>query len=118
MDLQFCLEKWQRIKVLIKYFGCIKIKWERWEQAIYFFIGKMNKEKVILIIIDEILTPPANDLILHGVTRDSVIKIIKNMNRFKVTERMINIKEIIKGIKENRVYEIFTSGCAVTIGSV
>jgi branched-subunit amino acid aminotransferase/4-amino-4-deoxychorismate lyase len=64
------------------------------------------------------LTPPANDLILHGVTRDSVIKIIKKMNRFKVTERMIDINEIVKGIKENRVYEIFTSGCAVTIGSV
>jgi len=29
------------------------------------------------MILDEIITPPSDDLILHGVTRDSVLSLLK-----------------------------------------
>ena len=41
-----------------------------------------------------------------------------NIKRFKVTERVIEIKEIIQAVKEKRIYEAFTTGTAVTIGSI
>jgi branched-chain amino acid aminotransferase len=33
---------------------------------------------------EELVTPKADDLILHGVTRDSVIGLAEEMNRFPV----------------------------------
>ena len=64
------------------------------------------------------MTPPANELILHGVMRDSTIQLIKQKNRMKFTERMIHIDEVTEAIEQNRMKEIFTTGTAVTIGSV
>ena len=43
---------------------------------------------------EEIITPPSNELILHGVTRDSAIKLIQQKKRIKLTERMIHIDEV------------------------
>lgn len=49
--------------------------------------------------VEEIITPKADDLILHGVTRDSVINIIKEFNDIPIVERNISIHEVIEAIK-------------------
>jgi branched-chain amino acid aminotransferase len=67
---------------------------------------------------EEVVTPAADDLILHGVTRHSVLSLLRDMKRFKVTERHISIKEVVKAIEENRLIEAFSSGTAVTIGPI
>ena len=65
-----------------------------------FFILWKNEEGE-----DELITHHPNDnLILHGVTRDSVLKLTKEMNRFKVTEAEISMKRVLRALKEKRVY--------------
>jgi len=67
---------------------------------------------------DEVITPVADDTILHGCTRDSVLHLLRNKRRFKVTERILLINEVIKAIDENRMYEAFGTGTAVTISPI
>ncbi len=43
---------------------------------------------------------------------------MKSKKRFKVTERDILIDEIIKAADENRIYEAFSAGTAVTVGPI
>ena len=66
---------------------------------------------------DEVITPKADDTILHGVTRDSAIGLLKNKN-IQVTERDIYIKDVIQAIEEGRMYEAFSTGTAVTVGPI
>lgn len=61
------------------------------------------------------ITPILDGTILPGVTRDSVLKIGTELNSFKITQRKIYINEIIEAHKENRLYEMFGSGTAVSI---
>jgi branched-chain amino acid aminotransferase len=43
----------------------------------FYWLNKDNEGKFIVSIMkEEIVTPPSNELILHGVTRDSAIKLI------------------------------------------
>ena len=60
-----------------------------------------NKEGV-----EEVVTPKADDLILHGVTRDSVINIIREMGEVPVVERDISIHEVIEAVNQGRVIYI------------
>lgn len=53
--------------------------------------------------------------ILPGVTRDSILDITRSWGRFKVTERVIKMAEVIKAIKENRLIEAFGAGTAVIV---
>jgi len=41
--------------------------------------------------VEEVVTPKADDLILHGVTRDSVIGLINEMNEVPIVEKNIMI---------------------------
>ena len=59
----------------------------------------------------ELITPPADDCIINGITRRSIIdmkdKIEKKFN-LKVLEREISIHEVINSSKEGRLFEVFT----------
>jgi branched-subunit amino acid aminotransferase/4-amino-4-deoxychorismate lyase len=44
------------------------------------------------------VTPKADDLILHGVTRDSVLALSREFNRFPVVERDVTIDELILSV--------------------
>lgn len=52
---------------------------------------------------DEVITPPLDGTILPGVTRDSILTLLKEMKRFKVTERMVKIQELAEAIDQKRV---------------
>ena len=56
---------------------------------------------------DELVTPELDGTILPGVTRDSVIRLALKMNKFKVTERKLYMKELIEAIQEKRVNKYF-----------
>lgn len=63
----------------------------------------------------ELITPPLNGIILPGVVRKSLLELAREWNEFKVTERSITMKEIIKLLQENRLLEIFGSGTACVV---
>jgi branched-chain amino acid aminotransferase len=56
-------------------------------------------------------------LVLHGVTRDSVISLVKEKG-IEIDERNTHIDEVIRGLESGNLLEIFCSGTAVTISSV
>lgn len=78
-------------------------------------VGAMN---IFFIHKDNIiLTPPLTGSILPGVTRDSVIKLAKEAG-LKVSEELLAIDDILKGIKNGEITEVFGSGTAAVISPV
>eukprot|EP00727_Mastigamoeba_balamuthi_P010901 m51a1_g6433 putative branched-chain amino acid aminotransferase (372) ;mRNA; r:362474-364190 len=67
----------------------------------------------------ELITCPLNDMILPGVTRDSVLRLAREMHGdIVVSERTYTIDQVIKALKENRVLEAFGTGTAAVISPV
>lgn len=69
----------------------------------------------------ELVTPPLNDLILPGVTRDSVLALARNHasgkapiaglpSKFTVSERLITMKEIQAAGRKGDLLEVFGAG--------
>ncbi|MEQ1554686.1 MAG: branched-chain amino acid aminotransferase [Ferruginibacter sp.] len=77
--------------------------------------GTMN---VIFIIGDKAITPNLDEgTILKGVTRDTVITILKEIG-LTVEERPLNIDEVIEAHKAGTLKEVFGTGTAATISLI
>lgn len=77
-------------------------------------VGAMN----IFFVIDGVVkTPALMGSILPGITRDSVIKILKDES-FPVEETQISLKEIYAAIEKGSLNEVFGSGTAAVISPV
>lgn len=76
--------------------------------------GTMN---IFVRFDDELATPPLNDTILPGITRDSVLQLASDWN-YNVNERKISIYEVIEGIENGKTLEIFGTGTAAVIAPV
>lgn len=77
--------------------------------------GTMN---VFFIIGDTAITPSlVPGTILAGVTRDSTMVLLKEMD-FKVEERAISIDDIVDAYKAGSLYEVFGTGTAATISMI
>ena len=77
-------------------------------------VGTMN---IMVRFDDEVATPPLSGTILPGITRDSVLTLLRDYG-LRVNERMISIDEVIDGIKSGKVKEIFGCGTAAIIAPV
>ena len=77
-------------------------------------VGTMN---MFFRIDDEVITAPLNGSILPGVTRDSVIRIVKDWG-LKMTERSLAIDEVIAAAEDGRLQEAFGTGTAAVISPV
>jgi len=78
-------------------------------------VGTMN---VFFIIENTAITPSLDEgTILEGVTRDSVIILLKEMG-LRVEERNINIDEVIKAYKAGKLVEVFGTGTAATVSPI
>lgn len=78
-------------------------------------VGMMN---VMFVINGVAITPSLDEgTILKGVTRESVITILKDMG-IKVEERRINIDELMDAYKNNTLQEVFGTGTAATIALI
>ena len=77
--------------------------------------GTMN---VVFIIGNKAVTPDlSTGTILDGVTRDSVIVLLKEMG-LTVEERPLNIDEVIEAHKAGTLKEVFGTGTAATISLI
>jgi len=77
-------------------------------------VGAMN---MLFSYGDKVVTAPLEGSILHGVTRDSVIK-LADMLGFTVEERKIDIDTLMADIRSGAVKEAFGSGTAAVITPV
>ncbi|MEI3607324.1 branched-chain amino acid aminotransferase [Pseudogracilibacillus sp. SE30717A] len=77
-------------------------------------VGSMN---VFFKINGELITPQLNGSILEGVTRDSVIQLLKHWN-LPVVERRISMKEIEEAAENGTLEEAFGTGTAAVISPI
>ncbi|WP_311370423.1 branched-chain amino acid aminotransferase [Anaerococcus hydrogenalis] len=77
-------------------------------------VGSMN---VMFLIDDKIVTAPLEGTVLPGVTRDSILTILKDFG-FEVVEKHLSIDELIKAGKEGRLKETFGTGTAAVISPI
>lgn len=78
-------------------------------------IGTMN---VFFVVDGKAVTPDLGaGTILAGVTRDSVMTILRDMG-VQVEEKRVNLEELAAAYKEGRVTEIFGTGTAATISLI
>lgn len=66
----------------------------------------------------EIITAPLDGTILPGVTRDSILELLKDEGEYKVVERTYTLTEIIDAINEKRMIEAFGCGTAAIVSPV
>ncbi|HSS65649.1 MAG TPA: branched-chain amino acid aminotransferase [Gammaproteobacteria bacterium] len=74
-------------------------------------VGAMN---IFFKFRDTVVTPELHGTILPGVTRDSVITLLKDQG-MPVEERLVDIDEVIDGMRSGALEEIFGAGTAAVI---
>ena len=77
-------------------------------------IGTMN---VFFMLGDNIVTPDLSDTILEGITRDSVIAILRE-HGYNVEERPLHIDEIVEAYRAGQLKEAFGTGTAASIAPI
>jgi branched-chain amino acid aminotransferase len=77
-------------------------------------VGTMN---MMVRIGDEFVTPPLGGSILGGVTRDSVITLLRDWG-FRVSERPIGMDEVLAAHRSGTLREVFGCGTAAVITPV
>lgn len=77
-------------------------------------VGTMN---VMFLIDDTVVTAPLEGSVLPGVTRDSIIHILKGWG-YKVEERELSIDELMEAGRNGKLKEAFGTGTAAVISPV
>lgn len=77
-------------------------------------VGTMN---MFFVIEDEVITAPLTGSVLAGITRDSVIRLVKDWG-LKISERSLTIHEVIDAARDGRLTEAFGTGTAAVISPV
>ncbi len=77
-------------------------------------VGTMN---VFFIIGDEVITPELSGSILSGITRMSVIELLKSKG-YKVSERRLSIQEVYDAHEKGLLKESFGTGTAAVISPI
>ncbi|WML52995.1 branched-chain amino acid aminotransferase [Neobacillus sp. PS3-12] len=77
-------------------------------------VGSMN---IFFKVNGEVITPALNGSILAGITRDSIIQLLKHWN-VPVTERKISMDEVIQAYRDGLLEEAFGTGTAAVISPI
>lgn len=77
-------------------------------------VGSMN---IFFKINGTVITPALNGSILPGITRDSMIHVLKSRN-IAIEERAISIDEVVEAYENDTLEEVFGSGTAAVISPV
>lgn len=76
--------------------------------------GTMN---LLFVINDTLVTAPTGDTILNGITRDSILRLARDMG-MRVEERPIKVSEVIQSIEDGSMQEAFGAGTAATVAQI
>jgi branched-chain amino acid aminotransferase len=90
-----------------------------WTDAVeHKYVQECGTMNVVFVIGDKAITPGLEaGTILDGVTRDSVLTLLKQMG-LTVEERELNIDEVIEAHKAGTLKEVFGTGTAATISLI
>ncbi len=77
--------------------------------------GTMN---IAFIIDDTFVTPPLSDRILEGITRESILTLLRDKGFVKVEERPISVNEIVQAAHDGKLQEAFGMGTAAVVSQI
>ena len=77
-------------------------------------VGTMN---IMVKIGDEVITPPLTGTVLPGVTRDSVLTLLRNWG-LRASERQVGIDEVMAAHRAGTLTEVWGTGTAAVISPV
>jgi len=81
------------------------------------FIEEVGTMNMFFVIWDEVITAPLTGSILPGITRDSVIQIVRKWG-MKMSERSLSIDEVTAAARQGTLKEAFGTGTAAVISPV
>jgi branched-chain amino acid aminotransferase len=81
------------------------------------YVEEIGTSNAFFVIGDEVITAPLEGTILPGITRDSVIQLMKDWG-VKVSERRLSIEDIFEAYDKGTLKEVFASGTAAVISPV
>lgn len=97
-------------------YNCKDVLWL--DAAEHKYVEEIGTSNAFFMIGDEVITAPLDSgTILPGITRDSVIQLLKHFG-IKVSERKLSIDEIVEASKNGSLKEIFASGTAAVISPI
>jgi branched-chain amino acid aminotransferase len=76
--------------------------------------GVMN---VFFVVGEEVVTPSLSGTILPGITRDSVITVLREMG-YRVKEERIAIDEVLRSHRRGELHDCFGTGTAATVSHI
>lgn len=83
----------------------------------YKYIQECGTMNVFFVIGDTVVTPDLSGAILQGITRDSLLTILRGKGR-KVEERPISIDELIEAHKAGTLIDAFGAGTAAVVSQI
>jgi branched-chain amino acid aminotransferase len=81
------------------------------------FVEEVGTMNIFFVFGEQIVTPPLSGSILPGVTRDSVLALAREW-KIPVTERPVDIEEVMRGASDGTLTEAFGTGTAAVISPV
>ena len=95
--------------------GCEQVLWL--DAIEHKYVEEIGTSNAFFVINGEVITAPLHGSILPGVTRNSVIALLKSWG-VTVTERKLDIADVRAAAKDGTLNEIFASGTAAVISPV
>ena len=78
-------------------------------------VGTMN---MCFVLDDELVTAPLSGTILPGITRFTVLDLVREWGGYKISERRLSIDDVMAAAKNGRLQEAFGTGTAAVISPV
>lgn len=96
--------------------GCSQVMFLDAESATY--IEELGGMNLFFVFKDgSVLTPSLDGTILHGITRDSIITLLKDRG-VQITERKVSLQEIREAASNGELAEVFACGTAAVVTPV
>jgi len=100
--------------------GYSQVLWLFGEEDYVTEVGSMN---IFFVWInengeEELVTAPLDGTILPGVTRDSILELVREWGELKVTERKITMQQVCDAVSDGRLKEAFGAGTAAIVSPI
>ena len=95
--------------------GCEQVLWL--DSIEHDYVEEIGTSNAFFVIDGEVITTPLAGTILPGITRDSVLALLRKWG-MNVSERRLKISEVLKAGEEGRLQEVFATGTAAVISPV